>query len=208
LHAVTKHGTAECPEAIGGMLALDRAIRACLLVATVVLIAGSAGFVLVWAGVAVPGWSVSAALLAVAVVLAMVRALVVRRCVRSSGATGAPRRRAPWRILATAVVVVLASAGLVADLSATYTVLTPAGPGACRLAAREHSFLFAGGGEVYAVGAAGLGRSVGSWTADDGGQPVASGRYELEWDGEEALLSLSSDPGNPVWPAVHTVSCP
>ncbi|MFC7432878.1 MULTISPECIES: hypothetical protein [unclassified Agrococcus] len=190
-----------------GVRVLDWAVRLCLLTVAAVLVMGMLGFVLVRADRVVPGWAVGAVLLVATISLAVVR-MLVRRHARDVEGAGPGGRRRPWWIVAAAALGVVAGVGSVADLPATYTVLTPGGPGACQLAVREHSFLFDGGGEVYVAGPGGVAMQVGSWTADDGGQPVASGSYALRWNGDDALLSLSSDPGNPVWPSELAVSCP
>ena len=191
---------------------LGRAAASSVLMAALALAAGFFGLVLVWGALVVPGWAVSAVLLGISLALVGARALLRTRRARHAGAQEpasprSARRTAAWAAGA-AVVALVSGLGFVADRPATYTVLGAAAPGSCQVAVRESSFLFAGAGEVYAVGAGGLGRAVGSWTADDGYQPVASGTYELEWEDGSAVLSLHSSAGNPVWPASHTFACP
>lgn len=72
---------------------------------------------------------------------------------------------------------------------------------------RETSFLFAGSGEVYAVGASGIGWTRSSWTADDGYEPVASGTYELHWSADGGTLTVNGTTTNPVWPSLHELDC-
>lgn len=131
----------------GGATALDWIVRLCVLGAGLAVVGGMLGGMLVQAGHVVPGWAVGGILLVAAAIVATIRALRRRRA--PGHARRASGRWRPWRVAATAVITLAAAAGLVNDLSATYTVLTPAGPGGCQLAVREHSFLFAGGGEVY-----------------------------------------------------------
>lgn len=183
-----------------------------LVAAALALAGGLIGFVLVWGAQVVPAWAVSTVLLVVAVALLSVRARMRERRGRRSGEQGPATRRpviwtAAW-VVGAATVALGSALGFLADRPATYTVLGAAGPGSCQVAVREWSFLFAGDGAVYAVGPGGLGMEVGSWTADDGYAPVASGTYDLDWDDETAVLSLHSTPGNPVWPATHVFACP
>ena len=148
--------------------------------AGVAAVGGAFGLLLVWGGLVVPGWAISAGLLLMAAGLALVRALLVHRARRDPGRSGRPARRLGrrWGLLAVGAGSVSAVLAL-GDLGATYTVLPPAGSSDCRAVVREHSFLFAGSGDLYAVGPVGLGRPVSSWTADDGYEPVASGTYEF-----------------------------
>lgn len=186
---------------------LEGAAAWCLLVAVAALVGWWFGVVWAWGRLVVPGWAFSAGLLGVSILLTIARARVRRRRIRAiSGPRAAGLRSFGFTLVA--VLVGLANAfALWVDLPATYTLLRPAGPGFCQVAVRESSFLFAGRGDVYAVGFAGLGREVSSWTADDGGRPIASGSYELQWDDEGAVLSVSGD-GDPVWPHQHEVPCP
>ena len=181
---------------------LGHAVRACLVGAGVAAVGGGFGLLLLWGGVVMPGWAISASLLLVTAGLALVRALLGHRARRGPRW---PRRR--WGLLAVATGVV---SGILAlgDLGATYTVLPSSGPGTCRAVVREHSFLFAGSGDLYVVGPTGLGRPVSSWTADDGYEPVASGTYDFGWVDGEAHLSVSGRPGDPVWPSQHAFRCP
>ncbi|MFF2412571.1 hypothetical protein [Streptomyces sp. NPDC058092] len=70
--------------------------------------------------------------------------------------------------------------------------------------------MFAGSGEVYAVGPTGIAwRPSGSWQADDGYRPIAAGTYELRWsrDGGGTLLVRGTE-GNPVMNnGLHSVDC-
>ncbi|MGM1030663.1 MAG: hypothetical protein ACQEWM_12465 [Actinomycetota bacterium] len=183
-----------------------------LIAATAALAGGLVGFVLVWGEQVVPGWLISTVLLAVVIAVAVALALLRRHRATGSAERGAAARRpagrtAAWVVGATSVALG-SGVGFVADLPATYTVLGAPAPGSCQVAVRESSFLFAGAGDVYAAGAGGVAMAVGSWTADDGYQPIASGTYDLEWEDGSAVLSLSSSAGNPVWPASHTFACP
>ncbi|MEU0380258.1 hypothetical protein ABZ093_23535 [Streptomyces cyaneofuscatus] len=77
-----------------------------------------------------------------------------------------------------------------------------------RAVVREASFLLAGSGQVFAVGTGGVGwKPMGSWTADDGIRPIAAGSYELKWAPKEGTLLIHGSNANPVWPALHGVSC-
>ncbi len=186
---------------------------ACLVLAALAVAGGlTVGFVLVWGGQVMPSWAVSAVLLAISLALVGARTLMRKHRARRSDEHGPPARRAAgWTaawVTGAASVALGSALGLAADQPATYTVLASSGPGTCQVAVRESSFLFAGAGDAYAVGPGGLGRPVGSWTADDGYQPIASGTYDLEWDDGSAVLSLHSDVGNPVWPASHFFDCP
>jgi hypothetical protein len=179
---------------------LEGAAGWCLLLAAVALAGWWFDFVWVLGTLVVPGWAVSVGLLGVSIALAIVRAI--------AGEQGAAKSTSPGWILSAVLIGLFNGFALLADFPATYTVLRPDGPGFCRVAVQESSFLFAGRGNVYAVGFAGLGREVGSWTADDGYRPIAAGSYELHWDDEGAVLSVYGDGGNPVWPNQHEVPCP
>jgi len=72
---------------------------------------------------------------------------------------------------------------------------------------RERSFLFAGGGDVYAVGPSGLGRRNSSWRGDDGYRPIASSTYELRWGAHNGNLSVNGSGVDPVLPALHEIDC-
>ncbi|MYW34300.1 hypothetical protein GT040_34760 [Streptomyces sp. SID2119] len=50
-------------------------------------------------------------------------------------------------------------------------------------------------------------KPTGSWTADDGIRPIAGGSYELKWGLKEGTLLIRGSNANPVWPALHGVSC-
>lgn len=172
----------------------------CLLLSAVALAAWWFGFVWVWGALVIPGWVLSVGLLGVSIALVIARSITRRQ-------RGTKSKSAGWILMVVLLSLFNAFAFMV-DLPATYTVLRPAGPGFCLVAVREYSFLFAGSGQVYAVGPAGLSWEVSSWTADDGGQPITAGSYELHWDDDGALLSVHGDGGNPVWPNHHRVPCP
>jgi hypothetical protein len=179
---------------------LEGAAGWCLLLAGVTLVAWWFGFVWVWGALVVPGWSLSVGLLGVSIALMVARA--------TAGEQGAATPKSPGWVLSAVLIGLFNAFALLVDFPASYTVLRPAGPGFCQMAVRESSFLFAGSGDVYAVGFAGLGREVSSWTADDGGQPIAAGSYELHWDETGGVLSVYGDGGSPVWPNQHEVPCP
>jgi hypothetical protein len=178
---------------------LEGAAGWCLLLSAVVLAAWWFGFVWVWGALVIPGWMLSIGLLGVSIAL-----MIARVAAREPNAA---KPRNPGWILSAVLIGLLNAFAVLVDLPATYTVLRP-GPGFCQVAVREYSFLFAGSGQVYAVGLAGLSWEVSSWTADDGGQPITAGSYELHWDDDGALLSVHGDGGNPVWPNDHRVPCP
>ena len=185
---------------------IDQAARLCLFLAAVAMVGGMLGVALVWGVLVVPGWVLSASLLVLSLVLAVVGIGARHRRKASPDAQGSTRRGSRlWVGLAVLVGVCSVISG-VGDLGATYSVLRPQGPGFCQAAVREHSFLFAGGGDLYAAGFGGFGRSVSSWTSDDGYRPVASGTYEFKWDNDGALLQLYGS--DPVWPALHDFDCP
>ncbi|MEE1753294.1 hypothetical protein [Streptomyces sp. SP18CS02] len=178
-------------------------VTGCLLLA---LVAGWGDLLLVVMGRAVPGWVLSGALLLALLVLVLGRAVRRRPAARATTASG----RFPPRRLITlpAVAAGLGCAfGALADLGAEYHVLEPRGPDGCRAVVRETAFLFSGSGEVYAVGATGIGRPGSSWTADDGYRPVASGTYELSWGHGGGVLAVHGTTGDPVFPGLHEVDC-
>jgi hypothetical protein len=176
----------------------------CAVLAAVVVAAGWSGLLLMVGGRVVPGWALGGALLVVSSATGLFRRRVRGSAPGPDGADRIPR----WaRTLLTVVTALGSALGALNDLSATYHVLTPDGPGGCRAVARETSFLFAGSGEVYEVGPVGIGRRVGSWTADDGYRPIASGTYELTWGTDGGVLNVSGRGGDPVWPALHEVGC-
>lgn len=203
MHASTQPSSAARP----GWAVATSLVLSALSVAAVLL-----GIVIVGGGRVLPSWAIGGILVTIALTVIGAGALVRRRGARRSGADRARARRSTAWVAASLVCAV--AGGLVSasawfvDRPSTYTVLSPTGGGSCQVAVRESSFVFAGGGDVYAVGTGGLGRVVGSWTADDGHRPVASGTYALRWDSGRATLELFSDPGNPVWPATHEFACP
>ncbi|MFF3405541.1 hypothetical protein ACFYW8_04875 [Streptomyces sp. NPDC002742] len=165
-------------------------------------VASWSSLLLVVRGRVVPGWGVSAVLLAMALVLRW----ALNRAGRAAGASRLPRERARWARLGSTLLIVTAvlgtAGGAVDDLisDARYYVLRPAGPGGCTAVVRETSFLVIGNGEAYAVGRTGLalGES-GSWTADDGYRPVDAGTYELDWGRNGGHLRISGTSTNPVF---------
>lgn len=176
----------------------------CRVLAAVVVAAGWSGLLLVVGGRVVPGWALGGVLL----VASLTPGLFRRRVREPAPGPRDAGRRPGWALTLLTVGTALAGAlGALNDLSATYHVLTPDGPGGCRAVARETSFLFAGSGAVYEVGPVGIGRRVGSWTADDGYRPIASGTYELTWGTDGGVLNVSGRGGDPVWPALHEVDC-
>jgi hypothetical protein len=44
-------------------------------------------------------------------------------------------------------------------------------------------------------------------TTDDRYRPVAVGSYDLKWDGDEGVHTVSGSNVDPVWPSLHEVSC-
>ena len=181
---------------------LRRAAACCLLLAAVTALANLGGLVLVIAGGVLPGWAVSAMLLVTSLAL-----LLISR--RAAGGAGRTRRNALISLvhrLAVFGVGLSSLTGALGDLSATYHVLEPVGPNGCRAVAREYSFLFAGSGQVYAVDPTGVGTRVSSWTTDDGYEPIADGSYTLRWDSGGGILRLMGGI-DPVWPALHEVTC-
>ncbi|WP_416979343.1 hypothetical protein [Streptomyces sp. T028] len=164
-------------------------------------VASWSSLLLVVQGRVVPGWGVSAALLAMALVLRG----TLTRVGRPEAAPGLARKRAGWAqpvgrlLIGTAVLGI--TAGALGDVisDAKYHVLTPAGPGGCTAVVRETSFLMASGGEAYAVGRTGLALgTAGSWTVDDGDRPVDAGRYELAWGRDSGLLRINGTVTDPV----------
>ncbi|MEU9984867.1 hypothetical protein [Streptomyces sp. NPDC050856] len=174
-----------------------------------VLLAATAAWsdlLLVVLGHVVPGWAVGGALLVTAPVIMRV-GTAPRRPV-ADGVVKERRAVPRWVLGLAAVVAGLGSVlGAVGDLGADYRVLEPRGPGGCRAVVREASFLLAGSGEVYVAGTTGVGRQVGSWTADDGYRPVASGTYELRWGATDGVLTVNGSKGDPVWPGLHELDC-
>ncbi|SCL64287.1 hypothetical protein GA0070606_3942 [Micromonospora citrea] len=174
------------------------------MLAAVVVAAGWSGLLLVVGGRVVPGWALGGVLLVASWTLALFR----RRVRASASGPAARAHRSRWALTLLTVLTAAGSAlGGLNDLSTTYHVLTPDGPGGCRAVARETAFLFAGSGAVYEVGRVGIGRRVGSWTADDGYRPIAAGTYELTWGADSGVLNVSGRSGDPVWPALHKIGC-
>lgn len=188
---------------------LARAADFCVLLAFVVFLAGCGGLVLVVSGQVVRGWAVSIVLLIASVVLVIIRAAKRRR---SGPGTGTQGRSGPGTWALRLMVLVAGAGGLLGALGdlgfdATYQVLEPQGPGGCRAAVRETSFLMSGGGEVFAVSAVGIGWRVSEWTADDGYRPIAAGSYTFQWGADSGILAIGGSAPDPVWPGIHEVSC-
>ncbi|MEV0006317.1 hypothetical protein AB0H28_29110 [Micromonospora sp. NPDC050980] len=211
-HAGERQATAGPPRAGGGSGGTGRArlpypvTAACVLLAVLVVVGAWGGMVLVVAGHVVPTWLVSGALL----LAPLVSTPIWRRVDRWARVPddGDPRARTRRALTLLTVLAWLGTGlGAAADLPATYRVLEPGGPDGCRAVARQTSFLFAGGGEVYAVPATGIGWQVSTWTADDGGTPITDHEYELKWSDDGGSLILHGDVGQPVWPALHAVGC-
>ena len=181
---------------------LRRAATCCLVFAAAATVVNFGGLVVVIAGGVLPGWAISATLLAASLALLLI-------CRRAAGGRSGTRQNARSPLLHRLVafaVGVSSLTGALGDLGATYHVLEPAGPNGCRAVAREYSFLFAGRGAVYAVGLSGIGTRVSSWTTDDGYEPIADGSYQMHWDSDSGSLALLGG-RDPVWPAVHGVEC-
>ena len=177
----------------------------CAVLAVVVMLGGWGGLLWVVAGHVVPGWALAGVLLGVLLAQRLARRLALRR--ERGADAGARSVRRPWLMtLLTVVAAVGSGLDAVGDVGATYHVLTPTGPDGCRAVVREVSFLLAGRGDVYAVGASGIGRRLSSWTADDGYRPIASGTYTLRW-ATGGVLTVSGRSGDPVWPALHEGPC-
>ena len=64
-----------------------------------------------------------------------------------------------------------------------------------------------GSGRVGAAGRVGPVRLQSDYTADDGGRPASLGEYAVGWSGPDAVVRLHGNPGQPVWPALHEVTC-
>lgn len=181
------------------------AVPACLLLAAVV---SWTDLLIVIAGHVLPAWGLSLALLVVTPVLVRVRARRRRR--ELPVLELAPRRGLPRSVpvLLTFAGVTGTALGAFLDLPATYHVLDPRGPDGCKAVVREASFLLGGNGDVYAVGRTGIALwPSGSWMADDGYQPIASGTYELTWGVGGGVLMVHGRQGDPVMPALHDVDC-
>ncbi|QNF93825.1 MULTISPECIES: hypothetical protein [Janibacter] len=130
--------------------------------------------------------------------------LVVRR-VRAGG-DGAAGRSACAALAVLAVVLVVGARGVL-GLGSSYVVLAPVGPSGCRVVVEESSFLMLGSGRVGAAGRVGPVRLQSDYTADDGGRPASLGEYAVRWSGPDAVVQLHGNPGQPVWPALHEVTC-
>lgn len=187
---------------------LDAAARVCLLLSGVAAAGGMFGYLLVWGQMVMPGWVVSTVFLFAALVIAVSRAGTRRRLDQTSG-DALRRRPSGWWAAFTVICVVCTGLLGFGDVAfeARYTALKPSGPGFCGAVVREESFLFAGGGELYAVGFGGIALPVSSWTADDGYRPIDSGNYEFTWTTDGALLKVHGNGHDPVWPGLHGFDC-
>ncbi|MEU1179283.1 hypothetical protein ABZ464_16825 [Streptomyces sp. NPDC005820] len=164
-------------------------------------VASWSSLLLVVRGRVVPGWAVSAALLATALLLRW----TLTRAARPTAAPGLRPKRNGWAqlgiglLIGTAVLGIAAGAldDLISDVR--YHVLPPEGPDGCTAVVRETSFLMAGNGEAYAVGRTGLALgTAGSWRVDDGDRPVEAGRYELDWGPDGGVLRVNGTATDPV----------
>ncbi len=188
---------------------LGRAVVVCVLLAFVVVMACWSGLILVVSGQVVRGWALGIVLVVVALVLVVIRDAIVRRSGLGKVKQG---RRGPGTWAMCLVLFTAGAGGLLGALGdlgfdATYEVLKPQGVDGCRAVVRETSFLMSGSGEVYAVTAVGIGWRVSDWTADDGYRPIAAGSYTFWWRGEAGSLVIRGSATDPVWPAIHEVSC-
>lgn len=144
------------------------------------------------------------------VMIALLSALVVVGLI-SLRVAGPRAERSFWRGCCTTVAIYLV--GLVViwrallGLGTSYVLLEPAGPSGCRVIVEETSFLLLGSGRVGAVGRVGVSRFGSDYTADDGGRPASEGGYSVRWRGDDGVIRLTGGPGQPVWPALHEVSC-
>lgn len=172
--------------------------------AALAAVAGWSSPLLLAGGRVVPGWGVSAVLLAAALALRGVLRRTGRR--HPAGTATLLGRRAGWirwgGLLLIAVAALGTTLGAADDLvsSARYHVLRPVGPGGCTAVVRETSFLVIGTGEAYAVGRTGVALgTAGSWTVDDGYRPFDAGTYALRWgpDGT-GVLQISGRATDPV----------
>ncbi|MEE1768565.1 hypothetical protein PUR34_10435 [Streptomyces sp. JV185] len=183
----------------------------CMFIATgCLLLAAAAGWssaLFVVLGRVVPGWAVGAVLLLVSSVVMRTAAVPARP--ETEGA--APRRAAPPRFVRGLLAVVAGlgcAVGVLGDLGSEYHILRPTGPHGCTAVVRETSFLFAGSGDVYAVGPSGVAwRPSGSWQADDGYRPIAEGTYELHWGRDDGALSVRGTEVDPVMDGLHGLDC-
>ncbi|MFF3336787.1 hypothetical protein ACFYWX_46110 [Streptomyces sp. NPDC002888] len=163
------------------------------------VVASWSGLLLVVAGQVVPGWGMSCVLLCISLVLMRVRTTAHRS--EADEAVRKHRVVPRWLlVLSTAAAALSIVFGVGGDLvgGAEYYVLEPEGPGGCRVVVRETSVLVIGNGDVYEVGASGLGRQIGSWTADDGYRPFRSDTYRLDWGRGGGILTISGTGTDPV----------
>jgi hypothetical protein len=179
-------------------------VTGCLLLAVA---AGWSSMLLVALGQVIPGWVVSVTLLFTWLVLMRVGAVGHRSEIDAAS----PRRATPPRFIQGLLVAAagLGSAfGVLGDLGSEYHVLHPTDPHGCTAVVRETSFLFAGRGEVYAVGPTGIAwRPSGSWEADDGYRPIAAGTYELRWSRYGGTLLVSGTEVDPVVDGLQSIDC-
>jgi hypothetical protein len=77
-----------------------------------------------------------------------------------------------------------------------YRLLPEQSADGCRIAVREYSFMFAGGGDVGIVRPGGTTVEwIGSYGADDGYKPFSSGTYSVDWRGEMVTFAVWGEPG-------------
>ncbi len=160
------------------------------------LIGLALGWVLLsWGGVlvvvgstVVPTWAAAPALL--------LAGTAVRLGLRASRVpTPSPEGRWRWSLpTVTACAWVLVPLTAVANGfgGPTYVVVEPAGSGGCRAVVAESSFFLTGSGTVHVAGRWGpFAPEVGSYSTDDGFQPVSTGSYSVTWDsGSGGLLKV------------------
>jgi hypothetical protein len=180
----------------------------CLLFSVVV---SWSDLLLVVMGRVIPGWVLSAVVLALS--------LILLRVLASWHPTGAQTEWAPAKsplpdvvrvlLIGTAVLGSVLSAATDLISSAVYRVLPPESPQGCTVVVRETSFLQAGDGDVYVAGTVGLAWwSSGGWTVDHGYRPVAEGTYELSWNREGGTFEVRGTPDNPILSGgEHTLAC-
>ncbi|MFH9618858.1 hypothetical protein ACH4MM_34850 [Streptomyces pratensis] len=162
-------------------------------------VVGWSDLLLLVMGHVVPGWTVSAGLFFVSLVLMGVHA-ARRLSADDRTLSGRALPRVALGLLA-ATAGLGCAAGAFSDFmgSAEYRVLEPAGPDGCVAVVRETSFLKISDGEVYAVGSSGVAwRESGSWMADDMHRPVAEGTYELDWNRSGGTFRVGGTATDPI----------
>jgi hypothetical protein len=181
---------------------LLRLEAACLVLAAAAALAHLAALLLLFGETVLTLWTVSGVLLMASVTLRLVS-------IRAARGSAMPTPAVHVRLLRNIVtlgVFLVCLGGAFSDMGSSYRVLDPPAANGCRAVVREHSFLFAGSGAVYAVRFGGIGSRTSSWTTDDGYEPVARGSYTLSWDGSDGVLNLFGGI-DPVWPDVHAIPC-